>query len=914
MFMALGCLVVPGSALAQPTASEVAAFYETFLVQPPRPCAELRAWTGPRPLVASGLCKDDAATDADLHKHLADHIRDNPPETKALINGGGVSMGSYQAGRLQGVINDARIDALEQLFDAAVLATDPAALARVDARLNALLVGTPWANLGFEQVAGASAGGMNAAGFAIELCRSTLLPTFVPGTAGSAVLDSSDSVLRRLWMDVGFDKSEASSWAGGASLLREEDPSANATNADPNAVFSVTPLDNVIQTITAFFGAEPPVALRPGCGMGVSITVTSLRPVEVPLKGSEGGSFLTVTLPVMVDLRVVQAPRPHFMVQAYPSAESVMTVRTGSTSEFLLLVRATGALPPALPMLMLREIDGPGPIRFKGRSYEVGKADAGPPLKESQSGTEADAQALKEARELNLVDGGLFNNNPLDLVLDRVPEGAIQNFLFFDQDFTRIPRPTARAKYKGNTLYVHFQRLLSAAIVDVARNQQVASALRRFKPGKGPSRVEPLGRLSPVLSEAGFATSAFLLRDFRELDYLAGILDAHVPAGTPPDFDVPLTVRNKDLPARYRTWVATHSDIELLLSFYGSPLASELDDPALLERVDRCHTRPSSLTPGQPWGRRCLLAAAARRAVQRIKRECKPTTREECEKASLFSALGKAAQELEAEALKREGQEPWRYVDSVRGDIEARLSLLGDRIDETVRNQPSFFALPSRALDIGLEALFIDGLQFLPGSLGGEKERRVLRGRRNRLRWTPLTDVRLVLDQSFWMLEGSHRTPPWVAFAWKAGSVEFGVGWVPALSFGLGGGCSNSGTYVLVRCLPNPTQLPDGGFQNRTPFGGLVSSLDVSAELVAVNFSLVSVHLGGLVTARGGFTPGGGTAWGVGLETGGFLRVGVARTLSADLRLVTGLNARTGADIAKPAGSADLYAALGWQY
>lgn len=890
LIVALGCLVAPRTAEAQLTASEVASFYEAFLGKK-KTCADLHAWGGKVPSVVTKLCAKDPDSRIGLDEHLKNHINGSHPEKKALINGGGVSMGSYQAGRLQGLINDARVEALDKLFGAAVLATNPSELARVDEQLNELLVDTKWSNLGYEQVAGASAGGMNATGFAIEVCRKTLLPTFVPQDTAPSFLQKTDSVLRRMWLDVGFGESDPGSWAGGAALLRAEDLPATAPSADKNAVFSADPLDNVIKAVASIFDSSTRVALRRGCGMGVSITVTSLNPVEVPLKGMQNGSFLSVTIPVMVDLRVSSTTPEHLEVRAYaPANSTVMTVVNGDPKAFLSLVRATGALPPALPMLTLREDAATGSILFGGKRYAVSNtADS----KKGQWRKVSSKNNAAPTDELNLIDGGLFNNNPLDLVLDRAQNGAIEKFLFFDQDFTEIPRPTARAKYMGNTLYVHFQRILSAAIIDVARNQQVASALRRFGNAPGVPRVESFGRQSPVLSEAGFATSAFLLREFRELDYLAGVLDANALAA-------------------HETWVSKHADVQLLRGFYGVPLSTKLDDNALVTLIDKCISQPSALAlKPESWGRRCLLAGAARRAVQSIDDVCRPyPTSEECEKSSEFSALGKAARALQAAAPKK----AWRFVDTLRDDIDQQLARLSDRIDETVRNQPSKLALPSRVLDVGLEALFIDGLQFMPHTFSDEKDRRVMRGRRNTVARGFITDLRIVADRSFWALEGSRRFDPWLASAVEVGGMEWGVGLVPALSLGVGPGCSTSGNFSWFTCSPQPELQEDGSFRANPTSGFGMAYGDLSAELLAMRASVISLHLGALLTARGGFVVSGEPTWGIGLETGGFLRVGLARTITLDFRLVTGLPLRTGANIAKPTGSFDSLFAAGWQF
>jgi hypothetical protein len=930
LFVLLGGLIAPRAAEARLTASEAAAFYQTFLVEPPRTCGDLRAYGGEKPKVTQELCAGavDSAP-ANLVQHLRDVMRQldegrNPKLVKrALINGGGVSMGSYQAGRLQGIINDARFAALDKVFDAAALATAPSELAKVDDQLNDVLAGTEWANLGFEQLAGASAGGMNAVGFAIELCRNTLLPTFAPETTGTEFLQPTDSVLRRMWLDVGFEKSDQCSWAAGKALLRDRDLPADAPRADKNAVFSAEPLNNVIAAVEKFFSPSPPVALRAGCGMGVSITVTSLSPVEVGLQNGQKGSFLSVTVPVMVELKMSSTWPYHLQVHPYtPAGGSVMSVDRDAKA-LLALVRATGALPPALPMVSLCEAVDTGSISFGGTKYAVG---------ECQQGGEGDGEQQKEGnvqrarrtkkapREMNLIDGGLFNNNPLDLVLDRASNHGISEFLFFDQDFTAIPRPTARARYKGTTLYVQFQRLMSAAMLDVARSQQVASALRRFperSPGGGTPdkpQVVSIGRDSPALSEAGFATSAFLLREFRELDYLAGMLDA----------------QSSDHPS----WISGTADIATLRDFYNAPLSSTLSDGELVCQIRACLERKSGLAPGQQaWGRRCLLAGAARKAVQTIKEICgADPTSPECEQASEFSALGFAAKVLEDAALEgrtSDGKEVqctasrgtgaeakgFQFITAIRDDIQEQLALLSDRIDEMVQNQRSVLALSSRALDIGMERVFIDGLQFLPNIYSDEKDLRVIRGRWNPQAGGLVTDLRFVVDRSFWAIEGSRRFIPDVASAQEVAGWEVGIGFVPAISLGAGLGCSDDGHLTWFRCESRPEPLDDGTFELSAARHFLMAYGDVSAELVVVNNPAVSLRLGPLLTARSGYVFDSDSQLGFGLEVGGFMRVGLVRTISLDFRVVSGLQAlRAGADIAKPVGKADFIFAVGWQF
>jgi hypothetical protein len=448
-------------------------------------------------------------------------------------------------------------------------------------------------------------------------------------------------------------------------------------------------------------------------------------------------------------------------------------------------------------------------------------------------------------------------------------------------------------------LYAHFQRL-SAAIVDVARNQQVASALRRFNPaaataGTSKPQVVSIGRQSPALSEAGFATSAFLLREFREIDYLAGILDA------------------QSIPGQ-ETWISQHADVQLLHDFYGSPLSVPLGTEALVGLVDACLPKPSAMALAlAPWGRRCLLAGAARQAAEAIQKTCgeKPAS-DACEKAAEFAALGKAAKDLEDAAEKK--KKHWQFVSGIREDIQEQLELLSDRIDEMVQNQRSFLAVPSRALDVGMEALFIDGLQFLPTVYSDEKDLRVVRGRWNPL-GSVLTDLRFVIDRPFLAIEASRRWTPRFAGALEVGGGwELGIGVVPALSLGAGLGCSNDGHLTWFQCKAVTELLEDGSFRAPPSDHFAMAYGDLSAELFTLNHPVVSFHLGPLLTAHGGYVWSSDRPGGIGLEAGGFLRVGLARMVSLDFRLVTGLPVRSGANVSKSPGTADFIFAAGWKY
>jgi hypothetical protein len=791
-------------------ARAIADFYEDVVgADAPLTCASLKdrewlpAWTA--------NC-NDSEEETPLRALLEAHVRASAPEWPVgIVSGGGVSMGSYQAGRLQGMVNRRRVDALQQVFSAEVLARDLVQLQRVDGLLSSMLSDTAWANLGISQTAGASAGGMNALGVAIEACRNTLVPTFSSLAGGPPKAQSTDSVLRLMWTDVGFDTPSSGGWADKKNLF---------ASRPQNALFSAEPLDNVAEHLKAFF--RRPVnqfALRNGCEIGLSITVTTLNPTAVKVGK---GNFMSVTLPVMVTLKSAEGvldvkgfpPPPRGRSIAAIPVDHMPPVTTSNVDALLELVKATGAIPPALPSRTLEQ-DDEGPISYNGQTFRVTVEPRG-----------------DIGRGHQLIDGGLLNNNPLDLILDRftLQREALMprpRIVFFDDDF-HLPLPEPRKKYEGNSLYVSFERLLQTAW-PVLNSQQVVSALRR--PGFS---IFAVGRESPALGRAAFATSAFVHRRLREFDYASGTIDGELESRN--------SSANDWSEADSWTWV---SDVPLVRQL-RELMASDNDN-----RTFECGA--SALSDPAHKVLSCLAVAAAAVDTE-IERACQNPTSDSCSTAYEFAAVGHVLEGMKG------GKALFEDVQTLTDTVARELS---KRIDALASDQQSFLNLPGRALDLALETVLVDGLRFGNG-LSDAKDNRVLRGWKNRSWLAGASDIRLSFDERFWGLELGWRHDPRLAAAWRLGDWQMGFGFVPAIGIGVGGG------YTLSEGTSESMKLA-GAY-----------SVDASAMLLHLDNTAIALDLGLLSSVRVGRST---DRRGYDLRAGAVGRFTLVRMLSLETRV-----------------------------
>lgn len=705
---------------------------------PPATPEDLRAALKDWPTAGTTSVFDDCAGEKSFEACVAARARRAEwPKPQSIVNGGGVSLGSYQAGRLQGLINDARRTALRDLFGAEALANDPLALdGELDTKLNALLPkGT--ANLGIVSTVGASAGAVNALGMAVEACRATLLPTgWDVNHEFDATVSRQDSVLRRIWMDVGADPSNGDAWTMGASLL---DPAP-----DPNGIFSRQPIDRVALTIGHIFGlhhgsaGDLGIQLRPGCDVDVGMTATSLQPFALDaVPNDDRTSFLSATLPLYVHLSS-DAGQDLFRLTPLLEERSA----TLDTLDALLdVVCASSAIPPMLPpVTMLRSKIAPDKVQANFTATEV-TVTRQPVLDQTFLLDHRDpAYALPTDDVVRLIDGGALNNNPLDIATrlnarySRRHDGARVKTQFFDQDFAedQLHLYQSLPSYQGNTLWVQYQEAVGDA-AGVLTNQQVVSALRSMDTTT--TDLVPIHRTRPVTGYPAIATAAFFDRRLRESDFLAGILDGEHedPSGMPK-----------------ASWIL------------ADPRARSADwgfDPA----QGPCRGDDST----------CLLARAVQTYVARAVQTCgsSATTQgaKACKDAWKFTHFGEALRTLDTGDVLAT-----KLVDA----LDTQYARFSTSAAAMAAAQGSTFHGVSRGLDLLTESLLED-LRVEDGHTAGYSDR-VLAGRSHP---TVLNTFGFALGPRLFGATLGHRFGAWGAT--RLGTDALALGFAPRLELDL---------------------------------------------------------------------------------------------------------------------------------
>jgi predicted acylesterase/phospholipase RssA len=343
--------------------------------------------------------------------------------------------------------------------------------------------------------AGASAGNINAFLAAIEWCRTTR-PT-----------PPDSSLFWKIWVRTGFDQ-----------LF----PLARYSQKDTTrALFSRRYFHRVLfDTIAAAMRALPASAPPGACGIPIGVTITRVAPDTIPI--SSGIRALTqryaatVTLARRGDSLFFRAPdvalRDNGKLGALvllPDCQDVVP-----TSHVFPLVEASSAFPGAFAPVQLRFEDEP----------------------HSECAGEKHDSAL-------FSDGGLFDNNPIDLAAglyneaiwkhpDRADTSAIM--IFIDPDALRgrlaqVSRARADSNPPPATGGIAALLDLFAGAVPAARQyeaQSFARLLARAPNVFARSNIKITDRRFALVGEQLGNFAAFLGKPFREYDFYVGVYDA----------------------------------------------------------------------------------------------------------------------------------------------------------------------------------------------------------------------------------------------------------------------------------------------------------------------------------------------------------------------------------------------------
>ena len=351
----------------------------------------------------------------------------------------------------------------------------------------------PWYQL--RTAAGASAGNINAFLAAIQWCSTT---ERVPPEA---------SLLWKVWVRTGFDQ-----------LFPLERYNQRDTT---RALFSRRYFHRVLfDTIAAALRGLPPSGPPGGCAIPIGVTITRVAPDTIAI--SSGIRALTqryaaaVTLARRGDSLVFQAPVPALRdngklgaMVLLPDCRDVVQV-----SHVFPLIEASSAFPGAF-----------APVSLQYQDQPHGDCDGQP----------HDSALFS--------DGGLFDNNPIDLAAglynesvwkhpDRADSTAIM--IFIDPDATRgrlaqIARARADSNPPPATGGIAALLDLFAGAVPSARQyeaQSFARLLARAPQVFARNNIKITNRRFALVGEQLGNFAAFLGKPFREYDFYVGVYDA----------------------------------------------------------------------------------------------------------------------------------------------------------------------------------------------------------------------------------------------------------------------------------------------------------------------------------------------------------------------------------------------------
>jgi predicted acylesterase/phospholipase RssA len=344
-------------------------------------------------------------------------------------------------------------------------------------------------------MAGASAGNINGFLAAIEWCR-TREPT-----------PPEQSLLWKIWVRTGFDQ-----------LFPLERYNQQDTT---QALFSRRYFQQVLfDTVRATMRDLPQSDALDGCTIPVGVTITKLTPGEISI--SRGITAVTQRYATAV---VVRRQGTDLQFRAPPTE----VLGDSGLGALLLLPDCEGAIEPNDVFRLIEASSAfPGafsPVKLRRQSSPGAGCGAGPP---------ADTTTL-------FSDGGLFDNNPIDLVA-----GIYADAIWKDRD---RPDPNAQLVFidpealRGRLAAVEKQRKrqrpatggisalvdLFAGAVPAARQYELQAfgrLLARAPQVFRRDNIDVTNRRFVVVGQQLGAFAAFLGQPFREYDFYVGVYDA----------------------------------------------------------------------------------------------------------------------------------------------------------------------------------------------------------------------------------------------------------------------------------------------------------------------------------------------------------------------------------------------------
>jgi predicted acylesterase/phospholipase RssA len=344
-------------------------------------------------------------------------------------------------------------------------------------------------------MAGASAGNINGFLAAVDWCRTR------------APVPPEQSLFWKIWVRTGFDQ-----------LF----PLQRYNQRDSTqALFSRRYFQQVLfDTVRAAMRDLPPSAALDGCNIPVGVTITKLTPGEISI--SRGITAVTQRYATTVQV----SRRGNTLQFRAPPAELLSDSRLGA---LLLLPDCEGAIEPDDVFRLIEASSAfPGafsPVLLRHQASPGAGCGAGPP---------ADTTAL-------FSDGGLFDNNPIDLVAGIYADAIWKNrdrpdpnalLVFIDPEALRgrlalVEKQRKRAEPATGGISALVD--LFAGAVPAARQyelQAFARLLARAPQVFRRDNIDVTNRRFVVVGQQLGAFAAFLGQPFREYDFYVGVYDA----------------------------------------------------------------------------------------------------------------------------------------------------------------------------------------------------------------------------------------------------------------------------------------------------------------------------------------------------------------------------------------------------
>jgi len=344
-------------------------------------------------------------------------------------------------------------------------------------------------------MAGASAGNINGFLAAVEWCR-TREPTA-----------PEQSLLWKIWVRTGFDQL--------FPLERYDQPDST------QALFSRRYFQRVLfDTVRAAMRDVPPSDALDGCTIPVGVTITKLSPGEISI--SRGITAVTQRYATAVMVRRqgttlrFRAPGPELLNDGRLGALLLLPDCKGAIEpdDVFSLIEASSAFPGAFSPVSLRHEASPG------------------------AGCGSEPPAAVSAL---FSDGGLFDNNPIDLVVGIYADAVWRNpdrpdpnalLLFIDPEALRGRLATVEKQRKReppSTGGISALVDLFAGAVPAARQYELQAfgrLLARAPQVFRRDNIQVTNRRFVVVGQQLGAFAAFLGQPFREYDFYVGVYDA----------------------------------------------------------------------------------------------------------------------------------------------------------------------------------------------------------------------------------------------------------------------------------------------------------------------------------------------------------------------------------------------------